>query len=254
MGKALMTEDLVNSGEARPAGAVFSPTRWSVVMEARSTAVGRGPALEKLCSTYWLPIYSYLRRRGHAAQDAEDLTQGFFAYLLESDFLDRPDPTKGRFRGYLIGALKHFLGSHFEKENAQKRGGKATFLDWDNLDAEREFSALEQTQQDPSEAYETGWALALFGAALRRLEDEQAAAGKKDQFLALKRYLSSAPTRGDYDRTAVELGLSRTHVAVAVHRLNNRYREIIKLEIASTVQDPADVKQEMLHLLKALQH
>ena len=249
-----MTEEMVNSGEARPDGAGFSPTRWSIVLGARTNALERGPALERLCSTYWLPIYSYLRRRGHSAADAEDLTQGFFAYLLESDFLDRPDPTKGRFRGYLIGALKHYLGSHFERENAQKRGGKATFLDWDNLDAEREFTAMDHRQQDPSEAYETGWALALFAQALRRLEEEQVAAGKDEQFAALKRYLSSAPTRGDYDRTAVELGLSRTHVAVAVHRLNNRYREIIRLEIASTVQDPADVKQEMLHLLKALQH
>jgi RNA polymerase sigma-70 factor (ECF subfamily) len=206
-----------------------------------------------LCATYWLPIYSYLRRRGHSVEDTEDLTQGFFAYLLHSDFLDRPDPAKGRFRGYLIGALKHYLSSHFERENAKKRGGGARFLNWDSLDAEREFSALGQSQQDPSETYETGWAMALFAEALRRLEREQADAGKSAQFAELRRYLSASPTRGDYDRSARVLGMSRTHVAVAVHRLNSRYREIIRLEIASTVQDPADVKQEILHLLKSLQ-
>lgn len=247
-----MTEERAAQDHPQGAGAHFSPTQWSVVLEARRDAARRGPALEKLCATYWLPIYSYLRRRGNAAQDAEDLTQSFFAYLLESDFLDRPDPAKGRFRGYLIGALRHFLGGHFERENAQKRGGGARFLDWDSIDAEREFSAVDNAQLDPSQAYETGWALALFGAAFHRLEREQAEAGKAAQFNVLKRYLSASPTRGDYDRSAGELGISRTHVAVAVHRLNNRYREIIKLEIASTVQDPADVKQEILHLLKAL--
>jgi RNA polymerase sigma-70 factor (ECF subfamily) len=236
------------------AGAHFLPTQWSVVLETRKDAAGRGPALEKLCATYWLPIYSYLRRRGNSAEDSEDLTQGFFAYLLESDFLDRPDPSKGRFRGYLIGALRHYLGSHFEREKAQKRGGGVQFLDWGALDAERGFSAIDQSQQDPSEAYEAGWALALFAEALRRLESEQAAAGKGAQFNALKRYLSSAPTRGDYEKSALELGMSRTHVAVAVHRLNSRYREIIRLEIASTLQDPADVRQEILHLLKAIRH
>ena len=249
-----MSQDSLTSEPARAPGAAFEPTRWSVILGARSSSLERGPALEKLCATYWLPIYSYLRRRGHSAADAEDLTQGFFAYLLGSDFLDRPDPTKGRFRGYLIGALKHYLGSHFERENAQKRGGKATFLDWTSLDAEREFAAVGQGPADPSEAYEAGWALALFAEALRRLESEQAEAGRSRLFQALKRFLSSSPTRGDYERVASELGMSRTHVAVAVHRLNARYRELIRLEIASTVQDPSDVRQEMLHLLQALQH
>jgi RNA polymerase sigma-70 factor (ECF subfamily) len=246
-----MTEK--RGSQAEPiADAHFSPTQWSMVLEARKDAAGRGPALEKLCATYWLPIYSYLRRRGNSPQDAEDLTQSFFAYILESDFLDRPDPTKGRFRGYLIGALRRFLGNHFDKENAQKRGGGAKFFDWDNLDAEREFSAVEERQQDPSEAYETAWALALFAGSLRRLEEEQVAAGKARQFAVLKRYLSSSPTRGDYERSALELDMSRTHVAVAVHRLNSRYREIIRLEIASTVQDPAQIREEIQHLLRSL--
>jgi RNA polymerase sigma-70 factor (ECF subfamily) len=248
-----MTDERATPDTPAAGGARFSPTQWSVVLEARQGSAARGPALEKLCAAYWLPIYSYLRRRGHSVQDSEDLTQGFFAYLLDSDFLERPDPAKGRFRGYLIGALKHFLGSHFERENAKKRGGGAQFIEWEKLDPERELNALGPAQQDPSEAYEAGWAMAIFAQALRRLGEEQAAAGKGAQFAALRRYLSSSLTRGDYERSARELGMSRTHVAVAVHRLNCRYRELIKLEVAATVQDPADVKQEILHLLKALQ-
>ena len=222
------------------------------MLEARRDSLTRGPALEKLCSTYWLPIYSYLRRRGHSAHDCEDLTQSFFAYLMESDFLDRPDPAKGRFRGYLVGALKHFLGKHFEKENAQKRGGGAHFLDWSLIDAEREFSSLGQSQQDPREAFEMAWAMTVFSTSMRRLEREQSEAGKETQFSVLKRYLSAPPGRGDYEQSAADLGITRTHVAVAVHRLNSRYREIIRLEIASTVQDPADVKHEIAHMLKGL--
>jgi RNA polymerase sigma-70 factor (ECF subfamily) len=137
-----MTDERATRDTQPAAGAGFSPTQWSVVLEARRGSAARGPALEKLCSAYWLPIYSYLRRRGHSVQDSEDLTQGFFAYLLDSDFLERGDPAKGRFRGYLIGALRHFLGSHYERQNAQKRGGGAHFLEWDKLDPERELSAL----------------------------------------------------------------------------------------------------------------
>jgi RNA polymerase sigma factor (sigma-70 family) len=233
--------------------AQFASTQWSVVLEARSGAAGRGPALERLCRTYWLPIYSYLRRRGYTPQDAEDLAQGFFAYVLDSDFLDRPDPAKGRFRGYLIGALRHYLSGHFERERALKRGGGAKLIHWDEIDAEREFSAVDHGQPDPSEAYETAWAMALFSEAFKKLEAEQAKAGKERQFAVLKRYLSASPTRGEYEVTAKELGMSRTHVAVAVHRLGSRYRELIRLEIAATVQDPSDVKGEIMHLLKTLQ-
>jgi len=246
-----MIED--STGPQRPsAGAQFAPTQWSVVLGARSDSATRGPALERLCATYWLPIYGYIRRRGRTPTDAEDLTQGFFAYLLASDFLDRPDAAKGRFRGYLVGTLTHFLSGHFERENAQKRGGGAQFLDWTTLHAEREFSALDQSQPDPGQAFDSNWAMVVFATAFQRLEAEQAATGKAAQFAKLKGYLSASPAPGDYDRTARELGKSRSHVAVSVHRLNARYRELILLEIASTVQDPQDVQDEVRHLLRVL--
>ncbi|HLP00533.1 MAG TPA: hypothetical protein VK163_00805 [Opitutaceae bacterium] len=190
-----MSEDR-NGLVGSPAGsAQFQPTQWSVVLAARGGSPTRGAALQRLCSTYWLPVYGYLRRRGHAAADAEDLTQSFFAYLLESDFLDRPDAAKGRFRGYLIGTLKYFLSSHFERENAQKRGGGVQFVDWSGVEPERELGALEpeQPQADPSESFDANWAMVLFQLALRRLEEEQSAAGKAALFAKLSGFLSAPP-------------------------------------------------------------
>lgn len=234
-------------------GQGFDSTQWSVVLGARRDASDRPAALQQLCSAYWLPIYGYLRRRGHAPADAEDLTQGFFAYLLEGDFLDRPDPAKGRFRGYLIGALKNFLAQHRERAHAQKRGGgNAQFVDWASLDAEREFAACDQPQLDPSEAYEKTWALTILARALRLLEAEQAAAGKARQFAVLQPFLSTTPTRGDYEAAAGALGATRTTVAVWVHRLNHRYAEIVKLEVAATLNSSDDIGAEMQHLLRAL--
>jgi RNA polymerase sigma-70 factor (ECF subfamily) len=193
-----------------------------------------------------------LRRRGHGPADAEDLTQAFFAELLEGDFLDRPDPAKGRFRGYLVGALRHFLSHHFERVGAQKRGGTAQFVDWAAIDAEREFASIDQPQLDPSDAYEAGWALTLLARAFQRLEEEQHAAGRGRQFQVLKVFLSATPERGDYERAADELGTTRTTVAVWIHRLNHRYAELVKMLVAETVQDPSEVQSELRHLLTAL--
>jgi RNA polymerase sigma-70 factor (ECF subfamily) len=234
------------------ANAEFAPTQWSVVLQTRRDSSQRQQALERLCKTYWLPLYGYLRRRGHSPEDAEDLTQGFFAYLLESDFLDRPDPAKGRFRGYLLGALRHYLGKQFERQQAQKRGGGARSAGCLSMNAELEFLALDRPQLDPSQAFEKTWALTLLSQSLQRLEAEQATAKKTRQFNVLKPFLSATPTSGEYDQAARALGTTRTTVAVWVHRLNHRYGEIVKMEVAATVADPAEVKEEMQHLLRAL--
>ncbi len=252
-GRKTMSESEAQSVSPGRAAAGFASTQWSVILAGRQSAEGRREALEHLCAAYWLPLYGFLRRRGHAPADAEDLTQAFFAYLIGGDFLERPDPAKGRFRGYLIGTLRHFLGTHYERAGALKRGGGQRFVDWSSVDAEAEFAALDQPQRDPAEVYETGWALALLGRALARLADEQTAAGKARQYAVLKPFLSTPPTRGDYEQAAQALGTSRATVAVWVHRLNARYAELVKLEVAATVQDPADVESEMRHLLQALQ-
>ena len=234
------------------AGALFASTQWSLVLATRRDSAERPEALQRLCAAYWLPIYSYIRRRDQAPADAEDLTQGFFASLLEGDFLERSDPAKGRFRGYLIAALRQFLADHFERVGAQKRGAGRTLIDWTVLDAESEFTAANQPQLDPSEAYERTWALTLLGRAMAQLEADQNAAGKSRVLAVLQPFLSTTPTRGDYDEAALALGTSRTNVAVWVHRLNHRYAEFVKLEVATTVRSPDDIPTEMQHLLQAL--
>lgn len=240
------------SGVASPSRAAFAPTEWSVVLDARSDSAKRRQALERLCRTYWRPLYAYIRRRGHGPADAEDLTQGFFAYLLESDFLDRPDPERGRFRGYLVGALKRYLGSHFERERAAKRGGGVQFIDWASARAEQEFSTLSGSIADACQAYETSWALTLLACAMRRLEEEQIGEEKQRRFAVLKPFLTSPPQRGDYDRAAGELNARRTSVAVWVYRLAERFSEIVRLEVMASVRDPADVPAELAHLATIL--
>ena len=231
---------------------MFLATQWSVVLAARSGSAGRREALEQLCATYWPPIYGYLRRRGKPPADAQDLTQSFFLHLIESDFLDRPDPAQGRFRGYLVGALRYFLGSHHERENALKRGGQATFLDWSELDAEGEFAALGQGSPDPADVFDTSWALTLLGTALRQLGQEQTGADRARRFAVLKPFLSATPSRGEYDQAALALGTSRTNVAVWVHRLNQRYAELVRLAVAATVRDASEINEELRHLLAVL--
>jgi RNA polymerase sigma-70 factor (ECF subfamily) len=148
--------------------------------------------------------------------------------------------------------LRHFLSRHFEREQAQKRGGGAHFVEWTTADAEREFAAIDQAGLDPSEAYEKSWALTLLGRAMRRLETEQTSAGRGRQFAVLREFLSAELSPGDYERAAQTLGTVRTTVAVWIHRLNQRFAEIVRLEVAATVQNVADVPQEMNHLLQSL--
>lgn len=223
-----------------------------MVLAARDDPARRQHALERLCSTYWLPVYTYLRRHHQAPADAEDTTQSFFAHLLSGDFLDRPDPARGRFRSYLIGALKQFVQHQRTHDQALKRGGAAHFVALDALDAEGEFNAVDQPQLDPSAAYELSWAVALIDQAQRRLEAEQRAADRALIFTTLKPFLHAPPARGDYERAAVTLGTSRATVAVWLHRFNQRLAELVKLEVAATLENPADAEAELQHLLHVL--
>jgi DNA-directed RNA polymerase specialized sigma24 family protein len=233
-------------------GVAFAPTPWTTVLAARSDSATRRAALERLCRVYWPPVYHYIRRRGATPHDAEDLTQGFFGAVLSSDFLDRPDPAKGRFRGYLVGALTRFLADEHERATAQKRGGGAAHIDWESAAAEQRFAELGDAAADPSHAYEKSWALTLLARALTRLEQEQHTPARARTFTALKPYLTATAAPGDYARLATTLGLTRAAIALAVHRLNHRYAELVRLEVAATVADPTEVKAEMEHLLAAL--
>jgi RNA polymerase sigma factor (sigma-70 family) len=236
-----------------PGAAAFQPTPWTTVLAARNDSTTRRAALERLCRAYWAPVYHYLRRRGIAQHDAEDLTQGFFAFVLASDFFERPDPERGRFRGFLIAALKNYQTNEHIRAHAQKRGGAATFVAVDAPAAEQDLAALTtDAADDPSIAYEKSWALTVLARALSRLEAEQRAGKREAQFTALKPFLTEDPAPGDYARLATQLGITRAAVALAVHRLNQRYAELVRLEVAETVADPTEVKGEVEHLLQAL--
>lgn len=237
---------------AEPAGGAFAPTPWTVVLAARSDSATRRAALERLCTLYWAPVYHYIRRRGKSPHDAEDLTQGFFAHVLESTLLERSDPARGRFRGYLVSALKGYLADEHERASAQKRGATATHLAWDSAEAEQRLAALGDTTLDPATAYEKSWALTLLGRALTRLEGEQQGATRVRAFAALKPFLTQPAAPGDYARLAATLGLTKAAIALAVHRLNQRYAELVRLEVAETLADPTEVKAELEHLLRAL--
>jgi RNA polymerase sigma-70 factor (ECF subfamily) len=230
----------------------FAPTQWSVVLAARPGGAERPEALERLCRAYWLPVYGYLRRRGYSIADAEDHTQGFFIDLLEGDFLSRPDPSKGRFRGYLLGTLRHYLAHHFRRESAIKRGGASPLVSWDEIDAEQEFKRFDRPDLEPDQAYDLSWAFTLLRHALRRLEEEQIAANRHRQFLVLQRFLSETAAPGDYDQAARTLGTTRSHVAVWIHRLNQRYAELVRSEVAASVRDPVEVAAELRHLRETL--
>ena len=232
----------------------FETTRWSVVQRAGGNSDERTAALENLCATYWPPVYAFIRRRGYGRGDAEDLTQAFLVALMHEGFWQRTDRSQGRFRGYLAGALRMFLYDERERAATWKRGGRAEWVKWDELEqVERE---IDQTVtlpiSDPAAAFDRCWAQTLVVRAMRRLEEEQRAAGKCAQFQVLQPFLADAPSRGDYELTAATLGTSRTTVAVWMHRLRQRLTELVQLEVAETVTDQTLVKDEMRLVLQAL--
>ena len=240
----------------QPVGAAdgqFTATHWSVVLAARDgTSMQAARALEKLCRTYWYPLYAYVRRKGSSAHDAQDLTQGFFAHLLQRSFLENVGPQKGKFRSFLLAALNHFLSDEWDKSRAAKRGGGQTFISLDDDNAEELYLSEPDSAITAEKIFEQRWALTLLAQALARLRDEFTAAGKTREFDHLKVFLSTPTSDGAYDAVAVDLEMPAATVAVKVHRLRQRYGELIRAEIADTVASPADLEEEMAHLFDAV--
>lgn len=231
----------------------FNTTHWTLVGAAQSAGAGHAgalAALEALCRAYWYPLYAFVRRRGYAVADAQDLTQAFLMRFIETRGFASADRERGRFRTYLLGALKHFLANEWHRGRAQKRGGGVTFLEWDALNPEARF-ALEPAQPtDPDSGFDREWALAVIDRAKERLRAESEAAGKGRIFVALEGCLTGdEPPRGE---TAALLGTSEGALKVAVHRLRQRYRELIRAEVAETVAAPAEIDDEMRHLVTVL--
>jgi len=240
-------------GNASPRGAVFVTTHWSEVITAGRNDTSRAQrALEHLCRTYWYPLYAYVRRRGHSQADAQDLTQGFFASLLENQSLARANPERGRFRSFLLTSLNHFLINEWKKGQAEKRGGGCPALSLDWAAAEQRFDLEPADPAAPDRAYDKQWALTLLAEVMNRLEGEYEGEGKADLFAALKDTLLGSRESQPYVELAGRLGMNETAVRVAVHRLRRRYRELIRDEIAQTLERTQDVEAEMQHLFQAL--
>jgi RNA polymerase sigma-70 factor (ECF subfamily) len=230
--------------------AVFATTHWSVVLRAgEAGSVAGTTALERLCQSYWYPVYAEIRRRGHGEHDAQDLTQEFFACLLRRDSFASASPAKGRFRSYLLGALDYFLNDARARAGSLKRGGGREIVSLETLDGEARYRAEPATRETPETVFDRRWLLSLIETGLHTLEAEQAAAGKGTQFARLKLFLAAETEVGDYRQIAAALGLKTGAVAVAVHRLRHRYREIIRAAVRQTLLNPEELDDELRHLL-----
>ena len=207
-------------------------------------------ALEQLCKTYWFPLYAYVRRRGYSKEDAEDLTQAFFARFLEKNYLEGLSAERGRFRAFLLASLKHFLANEWDKSQRQKRGGNATHLslDWQTADAQFQVAA---NVTSPDKEFDREWAGALLAKVIGRLEAECEADHRSEQFKELKIFLSAGKGSIPYSGAAKTMRMEEGAVRVAVHRLRKRYRQLLSNEIAQTLADPAQVDEEMRALFAA---
>jgi RNA polymerase sigma-70 factor (ECF subfamily) len=236
-----------------PTGApAFLTTRWSLVAQAADRGDAGAPAaLQELCRGYWPPLYAFLRRWGASPDDAQDLVQGFFARLLEKDWLAQADPSRGKLRTFLLAALKHHASNERARANAQKRGGGRVHVPLDVGEEERHLGTV-ASSDTPERVFERRYAEALLARAFERLAVQERAASpeRAERFEALRPHLSGeGPAQAE---TAATIGVSATALKVALHRLRARLRETIRAEVAETLSDPAGVDEEIRSLVSAL--
>lgn len=250
-------EDQASASRIAPStqnGAAFSTTHWSVVLAAQGPSPAAQEALENLCRTYWRPIYGFVRRQGVGSEEAKDLTQGFFALLLERRDLDAVRKEKGRLRSYLLTSLKHFLMNERDRAMAIKRGAGQRLIPLQNLN-ERERVGFEPSDTlAADEIYERRWALSVLDQTLTRLGDEYRAAGPASAglFDRLQKSLTEEPDRSSPEQTAHEFGMTASAVRQASYRMRQRYRQLLREEIAHTVMLPDDIDDELRHLVAVL--
>jgi RNA polymerase sigma-70 factor (ECF subfamily) len=234
-------------------GQWFVTTHWSVVVAAgRPDSPQVIEALEKLCRTYWYPLYAYVRRRGKNAHDAEDLTQAFFERLLEKNYIADARRERGRFRCFLLSAFNHFLADEWGRTHAAKRGGDATFVSLDAQDAEERYKLEPADETDAEKLFHRRWALTLLETVVGQLRAELAAAGKGQQFDVLQGFLMGDKPGVSYGEAAARLNMSEGAARVAVHRLRQRCRQLFRDQIAHTVSGPAEVEDEIRHMFAVL--
>lgn len=230
----------------------FATTRWTMV---RAAGRGESPhvdaALESLCAAYWFPLYAYVRRHGFTKEDAEDLTQAFFARLLARQDFTGLRQENGRFRAFLLAALKNFLSNERDRAGRLKRGGEITHLSLDWQSADTQFQISDNGKPSPDEAYDREWAVALLERVIQKLREECVAEGRGERFDQLKDFLTTARGEISHAGRAGELGMEESALRVAVHRLRKRYRELLRREVGDTLTDPAMVEEELAVLLGA---
>lgn len=242
------------ASESIPASAAFPVTHWSLVNAADNGRITvREEAMDTLCRLYWKPVYCFIRTQARAGEEASDLTQGFFAHLLEQGLVSRATPLRGRFRSFLLGCVKRYLSSERERTNTGRRG-----VDWDRLslntnEVEECLAIADAAKDRPDQAYDYACALSLINEALRLLEEECSANGRAALFSALKPYLQGDAAAPDHAETARKLGTSPGTISVTVHRLRQRYRAVLRSVVAQTLSDPLAVDEELRSLQEILE-
>jgi len=243
----------VSDRESEPSRAVFATTHWSVVVEAgQSDSPKASQAMAQLCQTYWYPLYAYVRRKGYQAPDAQDLTQEFFARLLARNYVTGANRGRGKFRSYLIGAVEHFLAKEWRRAHAEKRGGGRAVFSLDEMDAEKRYLLEPAHDLTPAKIFDRRWVTTLLDQAMISLGEECRVEQKGELFEKVKPLLSGDSAEVSYAEMARSLNMSEGAFKVAVHRLRQRYGEVVRAEIAQTVTDPKEVEQELQELLTAL--
>jgi RNA polymerase sigma-70 factor (ECF subfamily) len=252
----MLTCLLVNHASQDPlktAWGVFLTTRWTMVLNARDpTDEAVSPALSSLCRTYWPPLYAFLRRQGYSSHDAQDLVQGFFERFLDRDYLRSVDRDKGRFRSFLLVSLRHFVANTQRDERAQRRGGGAHRISLDEPGVIERCEAGLGSETAPELALDREWAETVMTQAARRLRSEFESRQKGALYETLRGWLAKEPEIGEYARTAPSLGLTEGALAAAVFRMRQRFRELVREEVAHTVRTPEAVDDEMRYLAEVM--
>lgn len=231
----------------RPSRAKFETTRWSVVLAAGDgSSVTARRALERLCRTYWQPVYAFVRRSGCRAEDARDMTQGFFAEIIADASICRADPGRGRFRSFLLGALKHFLADENDRANAKKRGGDVEFVPLDIALAEERYGIESASHNgSPDHEYDRAWALSVLDRALERLWEEFALPGRAQLFDGLKGFLTGDKTAPTFEAAAAKLKITEGAAKMTVTRMRQRFRALVRQELAHTVLTTEELEEEL---------
>ncbi len=231
----------------------FSTTRWSLVF-----AVGGGESVEaedallELCRRYWFPLYAYVRKSGYRHEDAEDLTQGFFAEFLERGYFSRADRKRGRFRNFLLRSLKNFMSKEWRRDQTIKRGGNAARIPWDLAEAERRYGGEQCEEFIPEILYDREWARSLIDRVLEQMDSDFGKRNKSELFRQLKRHLWGEARDVPYRELAERAKMSVGAFKIAVHRVREQYRSLLRAEVAETVADPAEVDEELRHLVAVI--